>query len=222
MLIEAKNIHKVYKDGARKLEVLGGIDLSINRGEIVFIAGPSGAGKSTLLHIIGALDNPTKGQILFDNIDIYASSDNERSSIRSKRIGFIFQFYHLLSEFNALENILMPTLTGNGKKSSNAKERACQLLESVGLKDRLHHRPSQLSGGEMQRVAIARALINNPDIVFCDEPTGNLDSENSKIVLDLIKGLNKENKQTFLIVTHDEKLAAFGDRVIKIRDGLLV
>lgn len=224
MLIKTKNLHKVYKDGKRNLHVLKGIGLSLEAGEVVAIIGPSGAGKSTLLHILGGLDEPTEGDVLFDGIDLYAIGDNKRSLIRNKRIGFVFQFYHLLPEFSAVENVVMPaliqSLDGNYKR--RLWERAEGLLKSVGLKNRVNHRPSELSGGEAQRVAIARALINTPDIVFCDEPTGNLDSKNSELILELISHLNRKRNQTFLIVTHNEELANFAKRVMHIRDGVLV
>jgi lipoprotein-releasing system ATP-binding protein len=226
MLITTKNIHKVYKDGKKSLHVLKGVDLSLKPGEMAVIIGPSGAGKSTLLHILGGLDAPSKGKVLFDSQDLYALSDSRRSVIRNKRMGFVFQFYHLLPEFSAMENVIMPArigaLAGKAASSSSLSERAEGLLKAVGLKDRLAHRPSELSGGEAQRVAIARALMNEPDIVFCDEPTGNLDSRSSELILELIRDLNKERKQAFLIVTHNEKLASFADRIINIRDGLLV
>ena len=223
MLIKAENLHKVYREGREVLTVLEGINLSVESRKVSVIVGPSGAGKSTLLHILGALDTPTKGKVLFDDVDLYAAGDIERSLIRNKRIGFVFQFYHLLAEFTSVENVAMPALIANSA-SRNKKEifkKAEALLDLVGLKRRINHRPSELSGGEAQRVAIARALINDPDIVFCDEPTGNLDSANSKVILGIIKELNKEKKQTFLIVTHDEKLATFCDRIIHMKDGKL-
>ncbi len=223
MLLKADNISKIYKNGHKSLEVLKNIKLSIKKSEIVAIVGPSGAGKSTLLHILAGLDQPQKGSVIFDGIDIYGLSDTKRSLIRKNRIGFVFQFYYLLSEFNALENIMMPAMIGTAYdgRRNDFSDKAKALLERVQLKRRAKHNPSELSGGEAQRVAIARALINDPDIVFCDEPTGNLDSENAGIVLKLIKDLNKKTQQAFLIVTHNEKVAGLAERVLHIEDGRL-
>lgn len=224
MLIRAEKVHKIYEDGKKSLRVLKDINLSLKKAQMAAIVGPSGAGKSTLLHILGGLDEPSKGRVTFDGIDLYAIRDNERSLIRNKRIGFVFQFYHLLPEFSAIENVMMPALISglNGSGKNRLRKEAGRLLESVGLKARTEHRPSELSGGEAQRVAIARALINEPDIVFCDEPTGNLDSENSEIVIELIKNLNKRTEQAFAIVTHNEQMADFADNIIHIKDGVLV
>jgi lipoprotein-releasing system ATP-binding protein len=220
-LLEADNIYKSFHNEGIKLDVLKGINLSIEKAAIYALIGPSGAGKSTLLHILGGLDRPSSGNIFFDGINIYSAGDNERSFIRNKRIGFVFQFYHLLDEFSAIENIMMPGLMGSFKKAARKriKDRAESLLDSIGLLNRANHRPSQLSGGEAQRVSIARALINNPDLILCDEPTGNLDSGNAAIVLDLIRALNDRLKRTFLVVTHNEDIAGFADHVIHIEDG---
>jgi len=224
MLISSKNIHKIYTDGKKKLHVLKGIDISLEKGEISVIVGPSGAGKSTLLHILGGLDEPSSGKVIFDGIDLYGITDSKRSLIRNRRIGFVFQFYHLLPEFSTIENVIMPALIRErqykGYKESMA--RAEELVELVGLKARAFHRPSELSGGEKQRVAIARALMNSPDMVLCDEPTGNLDTENSEIFLNLIKELNRKHNQSFLIVTHNEQLAQFTGKPIRMQDGLIV
>ena len=222
MLLHAENIEKRYSTGGKNLKVLDSVNIAIEKGQMLAIAGPSGAGKSTLLHILGGLDLPTKGAVHFDGVDIYKLTDRERSLLRNKRVGFVFQFFNLLSEFTAIENIALPALLS--RQGSNKKEvfkKAEELLKAVGLTRRADHRPNQLSGGEAQRVAIARALINDPDIVFCDEPTGNLDSENTEAVLDILRGLNKKRKQTFLMVTHNQALAKFADRVILIRDGMI-
>lgn len=222
MLLHAENIEKRYSTGGKNLKVLDSVNIAIEKGQMLAIAGPSGAGKSTLLHILGGLDLPTKGAVYFDGVDIYKLTDRERSLLRNKRVGFVFQFFNLLSEFTAIENIALPALLST--QGSNKKEvfkKAQELLKAVGLTRRADHRPNQLSGGEAQRVAIARALINDPDIVFCDEPTGNLDSENTEAVLDILRGLNKKRKQTFLMVTHNQALAKFADRVILIRDGII-
>lgn len=223
MLLEAINIHKIYKQAENALHILKGINLSIHEGEVLSIVGPSGAGKSTLLHILGGLDNPTDGTIKIDHDDVYKLSDAKRARLRNTKLGFVFQFYHLLPEFTVLENVLLPVLIGD-KKATLKQSEVCaiDLLSKVGLDKRISHRPYQLSGGEQQRVAIARALINNPKIVLCDEPTGNLDSETGKGIIDLLMSLNKKNNQTLVIVTHDESIAKISQKVIYMRDGKLV
>lgn len=224
-LLSAQGLHKTYDNGLKDLEVLKGINLNIAKGNLLAIVGSSGAGKSTLLHILGGLDSPVFGNVLFNGIDIYKISDSKRAKLRNNHIGFIFQFYHLLSEFTALENVMLPALInlkGPKVKKLKVRKKAVDLLEIIGLKHRLNHRPFQLSGGEQQRVAVARALINNPDIVFCDEPTGNLDSENGDLIYNLIRQLNKEEGQTFVIVTHEEAVAGRVDQVYRIRDGKLI
>ncbi|MFH0839075.1 MAG: ABC transporter ATP-binding protein [Candidatus Omnitrophota bacterium] len=218
-MLTAENLHKVYNSGIRELHVLKGVTLTVAKGEILSIFGPSGAGKSTLLHLLAGLDKPTKGAVTINGKDIFTLSEDERSRLRNKTIGFIFQFYHLLEEFNALENVMLPGLVTSWAQRSILRNRATGLLKEIGLEKRLYHRPSELSGGEQQRVAIARALMNEPEIVFCDEPTGNLDSETSRDVLDLIIKLNKTKMQTFVIVTHEESIAQFAHRVLHIRDG---
>ncbi len=233
-ILVAKNIHRVYQDGERKLHVLKGVDLSLDKNKIMMILGSSGCGKSTLLHILGALDKPTEGEVFLEDVPVYDTKDAARSRIRNRRIGFIFQFYHLLPEFDALENVMMPGLISSQSSakrseaspkgtahSSQPKERARELLGMVGLKDRINHRPSELSGGEAQRVAIARALINKPDVVLCDEPTGNLDYENSMAIFELIRRLNKEEGVSFIIVTHEHAHAKFSDNVMHLVDGRL-
>ncbi len=221
MLLKADNISKIYTNGNKSFEVLKDIRLSINKSEIVAIVGPSGAGKSTLLHILAGLDKPTKGRVVFDGTDLYGLSDSKRALIRNKRIGFVFQFYYLLSEFSVLENVIMPVMVSRDSDTRKrfSLDKANTLLSRVKIKSKADNKPSQISGGEAQRVAIARALINDPDIVFCDEPTGNLDSANAGIVLELIKDLNQKTKQAFMIVTHNEKVADFADRILHIEDG---
>ncbi|MBL7069762.1 MAG: ABC transporter ATP-binding protein [Candidatus Omnitrophica bacterium] len=217
-MLKAQDLHKFYKEGSKEVRALKGIDLEVEKGEILGIVGPSGAGKSTLLHLLGGLDMPTRGTVFLDGTDLYKISDNARCRIRNRRVGFVFQFYHLLPGFTALENVMMPAMIG-GSKRIKAKERARSLLEAVGLNHRIEHKPAELSGGEAQRVAIARSLMNHPDIVFCDEPTGNLDSKMSADVYDLILRLSRDNKQTFVIATHQEEFAKKAGRVLHIRDG---
>ncbi|MDE2222308.1 MAG: ABC transporter ATP-binding protein [Candidatus Omnitrophica bacterium] len=219
VLIEANNIHKTYPG---PLHVLKGIDLTIAQGEVAAVIGPSGAGKSTLLHILGGLDAPREGQVLFGGQDLYGISDARRAQIRNSAMGFVFQSYHLLPELTALENVILPAMIGkNLGKTSALESHGLKLLQQLGLSARATHRPNQLSGGEQQRVAIARALMNGPKVVFCDEPTGNLDSVSGEIVMDVLLGLNKTHETAVVIVTHDEKIAARVGRVIGMKDGLL-
>ncbi len=225
MILKAKDLSKSYFEGGQELAVLKDINLEVRRGEIVFMIGHSGVGKSTLLHLLGALDRPTAGESYLKGVNLYQLKEQERAKLRNEKVGFVFQFYHLLPEFTAWENVMMPALIAinnparAGQRISGIKEKAVRMLAEVGLGDRVNHRPSQLSGGEDQRVAIARALINDPEIVFADEPTGNLDAENSRSIMRLIRGLNEKRKQTFVIATHQEKLAEKGDRLIRIVDG---
>ena len=216
-ILVAENIHRSYQDGKRKLHVLNGIDLSLNKREVMIILGPSGSGKSTLLHILGTLDKPSKGEVLLDGTSVYKANDATSSKMRNERIGFVFQFYHLLPEFNTLENVMMPALI----KNQPSKERAKELLAMVGLASRMDHKPSQLSGGEAQRVAIARALMNRPDVVLCDEPTGNLDKGNSEAIFELIKEINTKEGTSFIIVTHEQGYAKFCDNVKYLEEGVL-
>ena len=220
-MIELKNIHKYYRNGKEDIHVLKGIDLNIDRGEIVAILGPSGAGKSTLLHILGGLDKPTKGQVRFEDKSLWELPQKELSGIRNSLIGFVFQFYHLLPEFTVLENVLMPALINKNRDTQDKKEKAAGLLKSFGLEKRAGHFPSQLSGGEQQRTAIARALINEPKLLLCDEPTGNLDSENGQEVCRLLKKLNQERAMAIIMVTHNLDMAKFASKVYNIRDGHL-
>jgi lipoprotein-releasing system ATP-binding protein len=218
-ILAARKVSKVYRTGAKEVRAVDGVDLAIGRGSTTVILGPSGAGKSTLLHLMGALDNPTSGSVLIDGADVYRYTDRERSRIRNSRIGFIFQFYHLLPEFTALENVMMPAMIRSGKAARN---RAADLLDSVGLKDRMAHRPAELSGGEQQRVAIARALMNEPAALLCDEPTGNLDSQTSGSIYEMLFGLNSSSGTALVIVTHDESISRRTDHVVRLRDGKVV
>ena len=216
-MLVAKNIKKRYGS----LEVLKGVDIEISKGEIVSIVGSSGAGKSTLLHILGTLDSADSGEIEFGNKKVHTITGNKLSSFRNKHIGFVFQFHHLLPEFTALENICIPGwIAGSKKKETIA--RAVELLKILGLNDRMDNKPQQLSGGEQQRVAVARALINHPSIVMADEPTGNLDSANAKELHKLFIDLRDQFNQTFLIVTHNNELAALSDRMLQMKDGKII
>ena len=215
-MIEVKNIWKSF--GA--LEVLKGVNLKVDKGEIVAIIGKSGAGKTTLLQIIGTLDRPTKGQILINDTDVFAMKDRDLAAFRNKHIGFIFQFHQLLPEFTALENVCIPAMIAR-QKESVYMPRAEMLLRDLGLGDRLNHKPNELSGGEKQRVAAARALMMAPDIILADEPTGSLDTQNKKELSELLLQLRKEYDQTILLVTHDKELANIADRIIEIKDGII-
>jgi lipoprotein-releasing system ATP-binding protein len=201
--------------------VLKGVDLTIRQGEIVSIVGPSGSGKSTLLHILGTLDHPTKGIVTINDQKVNFLNDKQVAAFRNRHIGFVFQFHHLLPEFTAVENVCIPGWMA-GKKKKDVEERAVHLLETLGLGSRVENKPSALSGGEQQRVAVARALINNPDIIFADEPTGNLDSANARELHQLFFDLRKQFNQTFLIVTHNEELAQMSDRILHMKDGKIV
>ncbi len=215
-MLEARNIHKSYG----KLEVLKGIDLLVEKGEVVSIVGASGAGKSTLLHVLGTIEKPDKGAIKIRDIDITTMNDKALSGFRNKNIGFVFQFHHLLPEFTALENICIPQFIA-GKSKKEAEEKAFFLLDLLSLTDRAEHKPSELSGGEQQRVAIARALINEPAVVFADEPSGNLDSQNSQVLHKMFFDLRDKLGQTFIIATHNKELAGMADRKMIIKDGLI-
>jgi len=217
-LIRTVDLHKSYYDGVTELPVLIGIDIEVDKAEILAIIGASGVGKSTLLHLIGALDRPTQGRVFFENQDVFAFNDRELDRFRNQEVGFIFQFHHLLPEFTAIENVALGALIA-GKNSHDAHDSARKLLDYVGLSERLTHHPSELSGGERQRVAIARALINQPKVILADEPTGNLDRKTSAAVLDLLWDLNDRFDQTFIIVTHNQSLAQRADRLIHLVDG---
>lgn len=223
MILKLEKIYKSYLDTQRKVDVIKGLNLEILKGETVAIVGPSGAGKSTLLHVIGGIDAPQKGKVLLDGKDLYKMSDQDRSGVRNKDIGFVFQFYHLLPELSAIENILLPVFIKqkDSRRTPELWEQGVAALKEVGLVNRMEHKPNQLSGGEQQRVAIARALMNRPRLVLCDEPTGNLDSTTGEAIIDLLMALNEKMQQAFIIVTHDEDVARRCDRMIHMRDGIL-
>ncbi|OQX56090.1 MAG: ABC transporter ATP-binding protein [Candidatus Cloacimonas sp. 4484_209] len=221
VLMKASNIKRVFSLGKEKLEVLKGINIEIVKGKIHTIVGPSGAGKSTLLHILGGLDKPTEGKVFFNSNSLYDYSDVEIARIRNRNIGFVFQFHHLLPEFTALENVMMPVII-EGDKSKRARKIAEELLAKVGLSGRFHHKPNELSGGEKQRVAVARALVNKPSILFADEPTGNLDSENSDRLLSMLLDLNRVDGITLVLVTHNELIAQKVGNVIRLVDGKIL
>lgn len=216
-MIDIKNITKSFG----QLQVLKGIDLHVDKGEVVSIVGPSGAGKTTLLQIIGTLDKPDGGSVTIDGVDVGSLKQKELSRFRNEKIGFVFQFHQLLPEFTAIENVMMPAFIG-GMSTGEAKKRAAELLEFMGLKDRASHKPAQLSGGEKQRVAVARALMNKPAVILADEPSGSLDSQNKAELHQLFFDLRDKMGQTFVIVTHDDSLAAITDRTIHLKDGMVV
>lgn len=216
-MLTGKNIYKRYGT----LEVLKGVNIEVIKGQIVSIAGPSGSGKSTLLHILGTLDKADMGEVSMNDTTISKLEGKKMAEFRNKHIGFVFQFHHLLPEFSALENVCIPGWL-SGRKKKEVEEKAIELLELLGLAERVENKPNQLSGGEQQRVAVARSLINNPDIVFADEPTGNLDSANANELHQLFFDLRKQFNQTFLIVTHNEELAKLSDRVLYMKDGKIV
>ena len=218
MLIEIDDVYKQYIRHKSTIEVLCGVHLQIAAGEMVAVVGPSGAGKSTLLHIMGGLDRPSSGAVRYGDVELLQLRNDQLADFRNRHIGFVFQFHHLLSEFSALENTMIPALIQRRGKRETQRE-AEELLVQVGLSDRLHHRPGELSGGEQQRVAVARALINKPDVVLADEPTGNLDRGTGQAIQKLLRWLSEERKLTFVIVTHDREFAADMDRSISLIDG---
>ncbi|HEY3932173.1 MAG TPA: ABC transporter ATP-binding protein [Verrucomicrobiae bacterium] len=217
-LLRAHALTKTYAMGKRTLEVLRGVDLTVARGDFLALRGASGAGKSTLLHLIGGLDSPNAGEIFFDEQNLAKFSESELTHFRNRRVGFIFQAYHLLPELTALENVCLPARVAR-ISASNAEKRGRELLSHVGLGERMDHKPSELSGGEQQRVAIARALINEPELLLADEPTGNLDSHTGGEIIELLKNLRVERQMTLIIATHDAKVAAHAQRVIELADG---
>lgn len=220
-MIKVTDLHKSFSMGSYELPVLKGITLEIKRGELIAIVGASGAGKSTLLHIIGTLDKPSRGTVTIDGQDLFQLTETQQADFRNQRIGFVFQFHHLLPEFTALENAGMPALVQRRDPASVEAE-ATALLTEVGLGARLHHKPGELSGGEQQRVAMARALMQKPDLVLADEPTGNLDTHSGDALFGLMRDLNKARGTTFIIVTHNDKLSAQADRIIYMQDGMIV
>ncbi len=222
-LITATAITKTFPVGegrGTKLCVLRGISMQIEAGQIIAVVGASGAGKSTLLHILGTLDRPTSGTLLYDNEDVFALEDDVLARFRNRTVGFVFQFHHLLPEFSALENVAMPALIG-GAKLSAVRDQARDLLKDVGMESHADHRPSELSGGEQQRIAVARALMNSPRAVLADEPSGNLDSANAELLHALLWDLSRQRGQTFVVVTHNEELAKRADRIVRIVDGVI-
>ena len=216
-MISAENIHKSYG----KLQVLKGVDLEVGKGEIISIVGASGAGKSTLLHIIGTIDKADRGKVMIDGQDVFRLKDRKLAEFRNKKIGFVFQFHHLLPEFTALENVCIPAFIAGVSKNS-AEKKAAELLDFMGLSERKSHKPGELSGGEQQRVAIARALINSPSVILADEPSGNLDSKASEALHKLFFDLREQLGQTFVIVTHNKELAEMTDKTFTIKDGVII
>jgi lipoprotein-releasing system ATP-binding protein len=220
-ILVARGLRKTYSLGAARLEVVRGVNMNVRRGEALVIVGASGAGKSTLLHLLGGLDEPSAGEVFLNEISVYGLSNSDRTRLRNEWIGFVFQSFNLLAELDALENVSLPLLVRGGSREG-VRERATQLLQAVGLGERLGHRPSELSGGEQQRVAIARAMMNKPELLLADEPTGNLDSKTGETILELLWKLRAETGATLVLVTHDQHIARRGDRVLEIADGTIV
>ena len=221
-VLEASGVTKVFRGGdGRPITVLAGVDMTVERGEFIAVVGESGAGKSTLLHILGALDRPTKGDVSLEGINYNTLPPAGLASVRNGKVGFVFQFHHLLREFSALENVMMPMLI-RGDPQDQAQTAAAEILGRVGLADRLAHRPGQLSGGEQQRVALARAVVNDPAVILADEPSGNLDHRNSALLHDLLHELVREQQTSLIVVTHDRQLAGRADRIMVMEDGTLV
>ena len=217
-VLEAKGVFRSFQTGSVILDVLKGVDLEIYQGEIVALIGPSGSGKSTLLHILGALDRPDKGSVNLDSVEVFSLNDKELAHLRNRTVGFVFQFHHLLPEFSALENVMLPKLIA-GEEIKSIENKAMELLDEVGLKDRKDHKPGELSGGEQQRVAVARALINDPKIVIADEPSGNLDRNTAESLHNLILELNRSRNQTLVLATHNLELAQRANRIFRLKDG---
>lgn len=222
VVLSAQQLSKTFNDGRNQVEVLKGLDFSIHEGEFVSIIGASGSGKSTLLHILGGLDLPTSGDVILKGHALNQLNETKRGDLRNQYLGFVYQFHHLLSEFNAIENVSIPLLLRKESTVEQAQERAIDLLTKVGLKHRLTHTPGELSGGERQRVALARALVTNPAVVLADEPTGNLDRRTAFDTLDLLKDLRRDLNMSMLVVTHDEQLAQSADRILHMQDGVWI
>ncbi len=218
-VMQLKNVWKTYKMGGTEVNALKDISLDINKGEFISITGASGSGKSTMMNLIGVLDIPTKGIVYLDGEDISSLSDSELAEVRGKKIGFVFQQFNLIPTLTALENVMLPM---EFQDDIEAKEKATKALELVGLKDRIHHKPAELSGGQIQRVSIARALVNNPEIILADEPTGNLDSKTGKYIMDFFEKLHKEQNKTIVLITHDQNLVKYGRRVVRLKDGEII
>jgi lipoprotein-releasing system ATP-binding protein len=221
-MITARELNKTFAAPAGEIHVLRGVDMEVASGEMVAVMGASGVGKSTLLHILGTLDRPTSGQVVYDGVEVSSMSDRELTSFRNGAVGFIFQFHHLLPEFTAVENVMMPALIAGRPKGAEARQKALELLSELGLGHRVEHRPGELSGGEQQRVAVARSLVLNPSAVLADEPTGNLDTATGDELFDLLVRINRDRGTTFVIATHNEALAKRCHRVLNMKDGRIV
>ena len=221
LMIWARGVYKTYNTGSVQVQALRGVDLDVRQGEMVAVMGPSGCGKTTLLNCLSGLDEVDSGEIRVENTELHSLPDDERSDYRARRMGFVFQLYNLLPVLSAVENVEMPLLV-SGTKPRDARSRSMEILDVVGLSDRAHHLPGELSGGQRQRVTIARALVNQPTIIWADEPTGDLDSETAEEIIQLMRDLNRQNGQTFVVVTHDDYVGSCTDRIIRMRDGQVV